>query len=243
MNYVILAAGLGSRFVKENEPDPKPLVNILGRPMIGRLIDILMQCGGERIYIVANKRMPRLTKYLEKLRDDKGLPLEVRPIVSDSSYFSLTEATKGVKGKFIAMTVDAIFPIAEFREYARAVEDMPAGQVLMGLTRFVDDESPLYARIGEEGDVIDYRYGGEPFAEGTIVSAGLYGLSDEAMDVVARRESEPESLSDFQRVLAAETDIRVVPFEFSKALDVDCGHDREVAEEFLREVNGESEAE
>ncbi|MCM1482959.1 MAG: NTP transferase domain-containing protein [Muribaculaceae bacterium] len=239
MKYVILAAGLGSRFAKEGEQNPKPLVNIMGRPMIGRLIDVLMSCGGEEIYIVANSRMPQLVEYLERLKAEKGLPLVVRPIVSDNSYYSLSEACRGVTGRFIAMTVDAIFPINEFRSYVSAVEAMPQGEVLMGLTRFVDDESPLYAHIGADDTVIDYRYGGEPFGTDVIVSAGLYGLTDEAMAVVARREGYPESLSDFQRILAAETDIQVRPYLFTKALDVDCGHDREVAEAFLREVNGE----
>lgn len=241
MNYVILAAGLGSRFAKEGETNPKPLVDLLGQPMIGRLIKVLMQCGGEKIYIVANSRMPQLVEYLEKLKTDNGLPLEVRPIVSDNSYYSLAQACEGVKGKFIAMTVDAIFPTAEFREYVKAVEAMPQGEVLMGLTRFVDDESPLYARLAD-GEVIDYRYGGEPFEGDVIVSAGLYGLTAEAMEFVAKREGYPESLSDFQRILAAESPIRVVPFVFSKAFDVDCTHDRRLAAEFLREVNGEHPA-
>lgn len=240
MDYVILAAGLGSRFQKEGEKNPKPLVRLMGQPMIGRLIKILEGFGAEHIHICANSRMPELVEYLDKLQKEVSVPLVVRPIISDNSYYSLTEAAAGIKGKFIGMTVDAIFANDEFGRYVKAVEEMPENTVLMGLTRFVDDESPLYARQKPDGEVIDYRYGGEPFAEGTIVSAGLYGLTAQAMDTVAAGRY-PESLSDFQKVLAAETDIRVLPFEFSKALDVDCGHDRVVAEAFLREVNGEKE--
>ncbi len=242
MDYVILAAGLGSRFQKEGEKNPKPLVKVMGQPMIGRLIKILEKNKAGVIHIVTNSRMPELVPYLEELQKEVSVPLVVRPIVSDNSYFSLTQATEGLKGKFIGMTVDAIFANDEFARYVDAVEAMPEGTVLMGLTRFVDDESPLYARMAPDGQVIDYRYGGEPFAEGTIVSAGLYGLTPEAMSTVAGIRY-PESLSDFQRCLAAESDIRVMPFEFSKALDVDCGHDRVVAEAFLHEVNGENPAE
>ena len=239
MNYVILAAGLGSRFSREGEKNPKPLVSIMGQPMIGRLIKVLMNCNADQIYIVANSRMPELVDYLDGLKAE-GYPLHVRPIVSDNSYYSLSEACKGVEGRFIAMTVDAIFPIAEFREYAAAVEKMPDSDVMMGLTRFVDDESPLWAKLAADGsEGVDYRYGGEPFAGDKIVSAGLYGLTPKAMEFVAAREKYPESLSDFQRILAAESPIKVRIFDFSKALDVDCGHDREVAEAFLREINGE----
>lgn len=236
MNYVILAAGLGSRFVKEGIMTPKPMVEVMGKPMVARLIDVLMSCGADKINIVANSRMTDFVEFLEKLKVE-GAPLDIRPIISDNSYYSLTEACKGVEGKFIAMTVDTIFPTGEFRDYVAAVDAMPGNEVLMGLTKFVDDESPLYAKLDSEGDVIDYKYGGEPFPGEVIVSAGIYGLTSEAMDVVAKRDGYPESLSDFQRILAAETDIRVVPFVFSKALDIDCTHDREVAEAFLREVD------
>lgn len=238
MNYVILAAGLGSRFAKEGISTPKPLVEVMGRPMIGRLIDVLMSCGAETIYIVANSRMTDLVEYLDKLKGE-GLPLDVRPIISDNSYYSLSEACKGVKGKFVAMTVDTIFPTGEFADYVAKFETMPDDEVLMGLTKFVDDESPLYAKLATDGQVVDYKYGGEPFPGEIIVSAGLYGLTDKAMDFVANREGYPESLSDFQRILAAESPIKVVPYVFSKALDIDCTHDRTVAEAFLRECGEE----
>lgn len=84
----------------------------------------------------------------------------------------------------------------------------------------------------------DYRYGGEPFPGKPIVSAGLYGLTPDTLPY-ACEERYPESLSDFQRILAVSPRYKVVPFEFSKAFDVDCGHDRVEAEKFLTEVNGE----
>lgn len=232
MEYVILAGGLGSRFVKEGYECPKPLVPLFGKPMIGVLIDILMKCGADRIHVGANARMPELLDYLEQLKG-KGLPIEVKPIVTDNSYCTLKAASEGIEGKFIAMTCDAIFPTDEFRGYVESVAASASYVALMGLTRFVEDESPLYARISAEGEVIDYRYGGEPFAEGTIVSAGLYGLSGGIMDMIVERGLEPSSLSDFQRLLAVATPVRVMPYEFSIAFDVDNTRDRLHAEEFL----------
>ncbi|MDE5838356.1 MAG: NTP transferase domain-containing protein, partial [Paramuribaculum sp.] len=49
MNYAILAGGQGSRFVKDGVQVPKPLVKILGRTMLQRLIDLFMNNGAERI--------------------------------------------------------------------------------------------------------------------------------------------------------------------------------------------------
>lgn len=232
MDFVILAGGLGSRFVKEGYECPKPMVPLFGKPMIGVLVETLMKCEAEHIYVGANARMPQLLDYLETLRRD-GLPVEVRPIITDNSFCTLKAASEGIDGKFIAMTCDAIFPTDEFKKYVKAVEESASDVALMGLTRFVEDESPLYARISENGEVIDYRYGGQPFEESTIVSAGLYGLSGNIMSVVQELGLKPESLSDFQRLLAVKTPVKVLPYEFTIAFDVDNTRDRLHAEEFL----------
>ncbi len=232
MDFVILAGGLGSRFVKEGYEVPKPMVPLFGKPMIGVLINTLMQCGGEHIYVGANARMPQLLDYLEELRGE-GVPVITRPIITDNSYCTLKAASEGIEGKFVAMTCDAIFPTGEFRKYVESVEDAPEDVALMGLTRFVEDESPLYARVNADGEVIDYRYGGAPFEEGVIVSAGLYGLSGKIMNVIPELGLEPESLSDFQRLLAVKTPVKVLPYEFSIAFDVDNTRDRLHAESFL----------
>lgn len=232
MNYVILAGGLGSRFVKEGYECPKPLVPLFGRPMIGVLIDTLMKTGAEKIYVGANARMQQLLDYLEELKA-KGFPVEIRPIITDNSYCTLKAASEGIEGKFVAMTCDAIFPHDEFKKYVEAVEASPEDVALMGLTRFVEDESPLYAKISESGEVVDYKYGGVPFEGDIIVSAGLYGLSGKVMQTIPEMNLEPTSLSDFQRLLAVATPIKVRPFEFTIAFDVDNTNDRLHAEKFL----------
>ena len=232
MDYVILAGGLGSRFVKEGYECPKPMVPLFGRPMIGVLIETLMKHDAGNIFVGANARMPQLITYLNQLAQD-GLPVITRPIVTDNSYCTLKTASEGIEGKFIAMTCDAIFPPNEFANYKQAVEAAPTGDAVMGLTRFVEDESPLYAKLSATGEVVDYKYGGEPFEGDVIVSAGLYGLSGHVMAAMGKNDLHPESLSDFQRLLAVSTPIKVLPFEFSIAFDVDNSRDRLHAESFL----------
>lgn len=232
VNYVILAGGLGTRFVKEGYECPKPMVPLFGRPMIGVLIDMLMKHHAEKIYVGANARMPQLIEYLKDLADN-GLPVVCRPIVTDNSYCTLKTASEGIEGKFIALTCDAILPPDEFAKYVSAVECSADDVAVMGLTRFVEDESPLYAKLSSSGEVIDYKYGGAPFEGDIIVSAGVYGLSGKVMDAIVHADLHPQSLSDFQRLLASATSIRVIPFEFSIAFDVDNTHDRHHAESFL----------
>lgn len=232
MDYVILAGGLGTRFVKEGYECPKPMVPLFGKPMIRVLIDMLLKHDAGHIFVGANARMPELLEYLYRLGNE-GLPVVCRPIVTDNSYVTLKTAAEGIEGKFIALTCDAILPPDEFSKYVAAVNTSCPDEAVMGLTRFVEDESPLYAKLSDSGEVVDYKYGGSPFEGDVIVSAGVYGLSGDIMKAVSDGGLHPESLSDFQRLLACATSIRVLPFEFTIAFDVDNTHDRHHAEEFL----------
>lgn len=234
MDFVILAGGEGKRFVDEGCGLPKPLIPIMGKPMIGRLIGMLMESGAGSIHVGANARMDPLIEYLDHTRK-QGLPIEIHPIVTDNSYKTLKLASEGLDGKFVALTCDAIFPKDEFAGYVRSVESSPADVALMGLTRFVEDGSPLYAKLSD-GEIVDYRYGGKPFGEDLIVSAGIYGLSGEIMNAVSEFACEPQSLNDFQRELALDCDVKLLPYEFSIAFDVDNKRDLAHAEDFLKRV-------
>lgn len=234
MNYLILAAGQGSRFKKAGYTVPKPLVELNGEPMIGRLVRLFARHEAETIRVVVNAEMQSVLDYLYKLQAE-GLPLDIVPMISDNSFKTLDRGAQGFKGKFIGTTVDAIFDEDELQMFVDALKATPEGHVLMGLTRYCDDPSPLYARIGPDGRVCDYRYGGEPFEGDIIVSAGIYGITDESLLRAKEVTALPESLSDFQRILAAETDVDVDVFEFYHAMDVDNPDDQKSAEEFLSE--------
>ena len=65
MNFVVLAAGKGSRFAKEGVATPKPLIEVAGKPMLLRLCQMLSDCGADNIYVVANREMSPLIDYLE----------------------------------------------------------------------------------------------------------------------------------------------------------------------------------
>lgn len=51
MNIIIPLGGLGSRFTNEGYTQPKPLINVLGKPMIFHLIDNLKLQENDNIYI------------------------------------------------------------------------------------------------------------------------------------------------------------------------------------------------
>ena len=60
MNIIIPIGGVGQRFKDDNYITPKPLINVLGDPMICRLISGLNTRGEDNIHIIYN---PELNSY------------------------------------------------------------------------------------------------------------------------------------------------------------------------------------
>ncbi len=83
MDFAIIAAGQGSRLKSEGQDLPKPLVRLGGRPMIGRLIDVLSLAGARTIYIIVNEEMPEVADYLRSRQTDSCL-LYTSPSPRDS---------------------------------------------------------------------------------------------------------------------------------------------------------------
>ncbi len=232
MDFVIIAAGQGSRIQSECGLE-KPLVPIDGVPMVERLIRVLLSVGADAVHIVTNPAMNGTNELLRRLSEEEGLPVKFRPIVSDNSFYSLEEAAKGVAGRFVAFTVDSIFKTGDLVDFVRRFEALPAGEVLMGVTRFVDDESPQWYRLSSDcSEALECRKGGASYDGDLVVSAGIYGISDEAMNI-ARSVRYPDSTSDFQDMLSRSADVRVRPFFFENAFDVDHASDVDKANDFI----------
>ena len=83
MNYAIIAAGEGSRLVQEGISLPKPLVDLDGRPMIRRLIDIFASYRPETLSVIVNEQMTEVREYLESIAD--GLPFDFRLTVRSNT--------------------------------------------------------------------------------------------------------------------------------------------------------------
>lgn len=117
MKFAILAAGEGSRLAEEGISKPKPLVPLLGEPMIDRLIRIFHTCGAESITIITNNLTPLTQEHLRQLQAaDPCLRLIVKTTPSSMHSFYELMPLLG-QGPFCLTTVDTIFREEEFRTY------------------------------------------------------------------------------------------------------------------------------
>lgn len=263
MNYAIIAAGEGSRLKEEGIVEPKPLVRILGEPMIERLIRIFMNNGAQSISVICNEQMREVQIYLERLKDSELLhrednsicPLNIVIQTTSSSMHSLA-ALKPVipDGLFCLTTVDTLFRESDFSDFIRAntslLESKSDG--LFAVTPFVDDEKPLWVGLknlnffscacdgrvsGKKRIVGFYDNRQQMPADAEIsVSGGIYCLDTRtAFPVLEECLNRNQSrMRNFQRALV-DTGLTLDAYVFPKIMDVDHAADIEKAETWLTE--------
>lgn len=235
MKYGIIAGGSGSRLAGEGFSLPKPLVEIDGKPMIGRLIDIFQGCGAQSISVIVNSAMPEVCAYLKSLQQ-KGMDnLEFATAATPSSMHTLYELTKlmGKEGKRIVTTVDTIFREEDFRPYAESFES--AGESvdgLMAVTSYIDDEKPLYVATDSEDFITAFLDRSEEGVK--FVSGGIYGLTSPCLNVLEKCIDEGiHRMRNYQRSLL-EAGLKIKAYDMGKIVDVD--HIEDIAK--ARELAG-----
>ncbi len=231
MKYAVIAAGEGSRLVEEGIIEPKPLVRINGETMIDRLLRIFLENNAESISIIVNNEMTVVQKYVQGLKLAVPVNIVVKSTPSSMhSFYELTPYLKG--GKFVLTTVDTMFREEEFAEYVSEFDKSTDIDALMAVTDYIDDEKPLYVETDGNLDIIGFKdvvYSGARY-----ISGGIYGLSDNALDIL--RDSMMEGVSrmrNYQRRLV-ENGLKLKAYPFSKIIDVDHAGDIEKAAIFVK---------
>lgn len=230
MNYAIIAAGEGSRLAQEGVAKPKPLVDICGEPMIGRLINLFCRCNAESISTIVNEQMTEVREYIESLSLDIPLNLVVKTTPSSMhSFFELSRVIP--KGRFCLTTVDTIFREQDFRPYIEAMEADERYDGMMAVTDYIDDEKPLYVQTDDDLNITAFR--DERYDGAKYISGGIYALNEKAIDVLADcMERGVARMRNFQRALV-DAGLRLKAYPMGKILDVDHAGDIEKAENFI----------
>lgn len=232
MNYAIIAAGEGSRLAQEGVAKPKPLVELQGEPMIGRLINIMLRCQAESVSIIINKHMTQVREYLENLELPVPLNLVIKTTPSSMhSFWHLSQVIPA--GKFCLTTVDTIFREQDFKGYIDAFENDDLHDGMWAVTPFVDDEKPLWVETDPEMNITAFR--DKKWESATYVSGGVYAMTDKAFGVLDKCiEQGISRMRNFQRALVEEG-FALKAYSIDKIVDVDHAEDIVTAEAFLNE--------
>lgn len=230
MNYAIIAAGEGSRLAQEGVAKPKPLVELQGEPMIGRLINIMLRCHAQSISIIVNEHMTEVREYLEGL--ELPVPLNLVVKTTPSSMHSLWHLSRAIpQGKFCLTTVDTIFREEDFKSYIDAFEADESHDGMWAVTPFVDDEKPLWIDVDDDMNITAFR--DKPWEGAKYVSGGVYAMTDRAFTVLDNCiEQGISRMRNFQRALV-EAGHHLQAYSIDKIVDVDHADDIVTAEAFL----------
>ncbi|MCH5235876.1 MAG: NTP transferase domain-containing protein [Muribaculaceae bacterium] len=241
MDFGIIAAGDGNRIKEEGSYLPKPLVEIEGQPMIGRLISLMEDCGANSVSVIVNSDMPEVWDYLQNLVPQSHCELKMISKKTPSSMHSFYELLNVMKpvDKFIITTVDTIFRSEDFKRYAQYFQNSPKDiDGVMGVTSYIDDEKPLYVETDNENRITAYLDSpvsriDNPESKVQYISGGIYGLRHSAIPVLQNCiDNGVNRMRNFQRKLVEEG-LNLKAYDLGKVLDVDHLTDIQKANSFL----------
>lgn len=165
----IIAAGEGRRLRDGGWLGSKAMASVAGRPLIAHALDRFRRAGIRRVTVIINESSPDCLDLLKGLDDSIDLDVIVR--TTPSSFVSFQTVTDRLApGPAVITTVDAILPEQDFRAFVEAAPALPGDAVGLGVTTYVDDESPLWVQLERPGGRISHLGG----SVGSHVTAGLY---------------------------------------------------------------------
>jgi len=216
----ILAAGEGSRLKHDGWTIAKPLVPVGGVPLLEHALGNFQAAGISRVTIIFNEEEEECARIARERFPALDLDIVIR--TTASSYESYrTIAPRLGTGAALVSTVDAWCPRRDFLAFVEAACATP-DETVLAVTRFVEDERPLWASFDGAGRVT--RLGG---GSGDAVTAGIYVFPERV-----RRDAPPADLPRLRDYLALLVDggerVRAIPIP--KVVDVDRATDIAAAE-------------
>lgn len=233
MKMGIIAAGKGERLTRGGIGTPKPLVRVGEKPLIARIIDAASRIDVSSIAIIVNDLDPTVAGYLRSMPLPVPLNLVVKTTPSSMESLFCLAPFLGDEA-FVLFTVDVVFEHRTLEDFLRNAGSFTDAKGVLALTRFVDDEKPLWvavdggSRITAMGDAAK----GSPF-----VTAGFYYFKPDIFkEIDAARRKNLNALRQFLGHLI-DNGYPISGVEVAKTVDVDYPEDIEKAEAFLKEIN------
>ncbi len=230
MKAGIYAAGMGSRFVQAGWREPKPLIALHGKPLLGHVLERLFHAGIEEVELLLNEETSSdpVEAYVKQLPEGFRVHTSRKTTSTSCESFCFLMDRLG-RPPFLLSTVDTIFPENALEEFLQVRSYPSQCQLVLAVTDFVHDEKPLWVELNEEGKILAL---GESVRTKEAVTAGLYLVLRELTTGQAAK-GPFAALRDFLGDLVGGGG-EVWAKEFPMALDIDCPDDIRVAESLLQ---------
>ena len=222
MKCLIIGAGKGSRLRLRG--DSKPLIPILGVPLIERVIRSAREAGADDFYVVTGYHGERVRTFLKGLSDRTGI--RITPIINGdwekANGLSVLKARQYLADPFLLLMADHLFEPSIAREMLEI--PLAQGEISLAVDRdicnsLVDMED--VTRVKTEGGKINNI--GKGLTDFNGFDTGIFVSTPAVFDALERcaEESGDTSLSGAVRVLAAEGRAKAVDINGHFWIDVD----------------------
>ncbi len=244
LDFVVLAAGLGTR-LRGTGGRPKPLLELGGGlTLVGLVLDVLRHAGARRVHVVV---APETARHVEEEGWRLGLDVVtvVNPCWWRENGFSLALALSSVESDKVLVTMsDHVLHPSIVTHVIGAAAASDAAALVGGdaYAYYVDREEATRIEVAAGGKVVRIGKGVRPYH---YVDVGVLAFSRSHVEAVLADAGAQLRLSDVVMLLASTSTVRVVEVSGLPWTDVDsdtdyyellAGRTRAVLEEVLREL-------
>jgi 1L-myo-inositol 1-phosphate cytidylyltransferase len=233
---VVLMAGSGSRLRDSDETFLKPLVPILGRPLVCYVIDSLIEAGINKINFIVGYQSERLRAAMEKLAPPKREWVFIEnPCWQKQNGVSLLAAANRVTAPFLLTMSDHLFDNAIVD---LLIESADFDLLNLAVDRKIDSVFDLddAMKIQTDGDKVVAI--GKNLPDYDAIDTGLFICPEAIFDYLERARSGSSrndcALADGVRLLAADGKVRAIDIGEAWWQDVDTPQMLLRAEERMR---------
>ncbi len=222
MKCLVIAAGKGSRLRQQG--DSKPLIPILGLPLIERVIRTAMEAGADDFLVVTGYQEELIRSFLVRLTDRLGC--SITPIFNEDwekeNGLSVLKAKEYLPEPFLLLMADHLFDPSIARELmALALSD---GEIALGVdgdTRNASVDMEDVTRVKtKDGKILDI---GKDLTDFNALDTGIFLCTPAIFNALERsaKQDGDTTLSRAVKILAAEGKAKTFEISGRFWIDVD----------------------
>lgn len=205
---VVLAAGEGTRLRPMTANRPKTMLPAADRPILEHVLDVLVECGLEELYLIVGYRRERIQEYFgHRYRD---VPITyIHQNKQLGSAHALLQAESETNGPILVLNGDRVIDERIVKDVLSGFEGDPTLAVL-------EHSTPTeYGAVKISGDRLTEFVEKPETDDFRLINAGVYAFEPSVFDAISRTERRDgelqlsdviETLMNDGRVEAVQTD-------------------------------------
>ncbi|MBS3057670.1 MAG: NTP transferase domain-containing protein [Candidatus Diapherotrites archaeon] len=186
LKALVLAAGKGIRMLPVTDEIPKAMVEIAGKPILERILDVLGEAGIKEVVIVVGYKKGQIMEYFGN--EFRGMKIDYAVQEKQlGTAHAIGMARQFMQGDFISINGDLLFESSLIKELAgkSGFDAVIVGRKVQDLSRF----AALEIEDGLVKNIIEKPRPGETKTD--IINYGIYRFSKKIFDVIARTGINP----------------------------------------------------